>query len=419
MKDIARGLRPAQSNETSIIVIAETDEVAQDLQKVVEDLPNFSCDNQKGTLSSMNGAAVALADQGDLVIFETTPDNDGDLATVASIRAQLDRSARLMALTGKDISLSDARRLTRAGVDEILTYPFDITEARDQIERWARPNEVIVVPQEDGVRRQPGKIITVAKSRGGIGGTTVAVNLADALQAKTGMLRKTAKHRVALVDLDFQLGDAASFLDVDPHDGLFQLAHDGGKPDLIFLRQTLQETTSGVDLISAPSRFAPLNGLTAEQVETMLSILKAEYDYVVVDLPPALVEWMTPVMELSDRLLMVTDTSVPSIRQARRLIDFYTDDNVALKIDLVVNREKKPLLKSAPHTEAANVLERPLRFWLPSDQKAARDAIDRGAPLSVVSGRSALTKSIAAMAEELAKDIQTTAQAAAQPAIKS
>ncbi len=85
---------------------------------------------------------------------------------------------------------------------------------------------------------------------------------------------------------------------------------------------------------------------------------------------------------------------MPSIRQARRLIDFYTEENLDLNVEIVINNEKKPVIKARHHIEASRILERPFVHWLPEDPKAAREATDRGQPLSMAAKRSALAKSI-------------------------
>jgi pilus assembly protein CpaE len=99
-------------------------------------------------------------------------------------------------------------------------------------------------------------------------------------------------------------------------------------------------------------------------------------------------------------MYLVTDSSVPSIRQARRLIDFYTEDNLNLKIDIVIGQEKRPVVKGKHHTEAAKVLERSFEHWLPFDPRAARESVDQGKPLSQVAGRSPLTRAIARLGKD-------------------
>ncbi len=406
--------KPQKSADMRSVLLIFSDPVKSDrIGAALGTMTDVTVDVRSGTLSAMNGTAVTLAAANNLVIFETSGEEDNDIAAVSALRRELDCGARLLALTPEDTSLADARRLTRAGVDDVLTWPVDAEELRNIIDRWTRPNPLVVIAAAPETRH--GRIITVAQSRGGLGATTVAVNLADRLQDRTGLLRKRTRNRVLLIDLDLQFGAAATFLDVEPRDGLFQLATDGNRPDITFLQSAISGTKSGVDLLSAPSRFMPIDSLKPEQIATMLDLLRREYDYIVVDLPRTLVQWVAPVLERTDRMLLVTDSSVPSIRQARRLINFYTEDNFGLNIEIVINHEKKPLIRSGAHAEAAKVLERTFKHWLPHDPHSARTAIDRGAPLSAVASSAGLSKAIGALGRQLLTEFSATASAQADP----
>ena len=140
------------------------------------------------------------------------------------------------------------------------------------------------------------------------------------------------------------------------------------------------------------------------QIDAVIGQLQREYDFVVVDLPRTLVEWVAPVVSRCSRLMMVTDTTVPAIRQARRLIDFYSEDRFDLPVEVVVNHEKKPVISQRLHAEASKVLERPLKHWLPNDPKHTRAALDQGVLLSQVSG-GALTGAIRRMAKTITTDM--------------
>ncbi|TNC59411.1 AAA family ATPase, partial [Rubellimicrobium roseum] len=257
------------------------------------------------------------------------------------------------------------------------------------------------------------KIVTVTQARGGIGSSTLAVNLADRLMDRRG-LRKVPRNRVVVVDLDIQFGAVASLLDAKENEALYQIAMDGTVPDATFISQALATTPGGLWVLAAPSKFAPLEALTSAQIGALLDALAKQFDYVVVDLPRTLVLWIAAVLERTDRLLLATDGAVPSVRQARRLLDIYLENNPALQVEVVMSQEHKPLIKGSPHREAEKLLERPFRHWLPFDPKAARKASDRGLPLAAVSN-SALSKAIAALGRQTLASLaqQTPAHARA------
>ena len=384
-------------DQKSIIVISDDQAISTSVCAALRVMPDLTVAECTGTLAGMNGMATSLAASHSVLIFKTTASSDADIAAVANLRRELDRSAIVFALTDTDISLAEARRLIRAGVDEVLTYPVSPHELQEHVERWTRSAPLMVLPETGSYNRRAGKVITVARARGGIGATTLAVNLADRLVNRAGFFKKRPTNKVALVDFDIQFGAIASFLDLEAKDALFRMAMEGIRPDATFLRQSMSETPGGLSVLTAPTRFAPLDALKPDQIALILDLLRADFDYVVVDLPQSLVDWIAPILERTNQLLLVTDSTVPSIRQARRLIDFYTEENPGLQIEIVVSHEKKPLITSSVQTEAKKILERPFKHWLPYDPAAARAAVDRGVPLSAISGRSPLAKAVNAL----------------------
>lgn len=385
----------------SLILISQDPNVSTEIGAALRSLEDMTVKEHRGSLSEMNGTAVSLVQGHDIVLFRTGNPSGGDVHAIEALRRSLPSKTIIIALADADISLADARGLTRAGVHEVLPYPISADDVREHIARWSQPVPIQVSPdqRQDAVRQ--GKVIAVSQARGGVGSTTVAVNLADRLLDRAGMMKKRARNRVALIDLDLQFGAISSFLDIEAKDALYQLAMDGTKPDATFLQQSMIEMPSGLSVLTAPLRFAPMEALRPAQVAAMIDALRSEFDYIVIDLPRTLVDWLAPVLERVDRLMLVTDSAVHSVRQARRLIDFYTEDNIGLPIEIVINSEKKPLIMKRHHSEAAKVLERPLKHWIPYDPAAAREAMDRGVPLSVAASRSHIAKGINAVGRSI------------------
>ncbi|OOY17748.1 MULTISPECIES: AAA family ATPase [unclassified Thioclava] len=245
---------------------------------------------------------------------------------------------------------------------------------------------------------EEGQVIAVARSRGGIGATMLAVNLAHQLAAQ-GVKKGQAPRRVGLIDLDLQFGMVAGFLDLDPSPALYDMARSGAVPDETFLDQSIQHSKDGLEVLCAPAAFAPLGALGADQVTELITLMQARCDYVVVDLPHALIDWVSPVLARASLMYLVTDLAVPSLQQARRLIDAYHEENLALEIEVVVNHQSRPLMRSRVQQEAAKALDRDLSHWLPDDPRAAKEAADRGVPLARIGRRSALSKAIAGLAK--------------------
>ena len=381
-----------------ISVVAPTGNDCAEISKLLGG--DLDIRTEPGRLSRMNGTAVSLMRDSGIVLTRLVETEEEDIAALERLARTQDAKARLVVIGSADLPLSVTRRLSQAGVAEILPEPVAAEDLARTVERLARPAQVPAL----WTGRQPARILTVARARGGIGATTLAVNLADALAAKTGTFRKADGARVAIVDLDLQFGAVSSFLDLPARDTLYDIAAEQRMPDWAWIEDEMETAANGVKVLTAPKRFVPLDGLAGAQVGAILEALRDQFDYIVVDLPHSLVDWTQAVMDRSDKVLLVTDSTVPSIRQAKRLIDFLQEETPGLPVEVVVNLEARPVIKARHHAQAAKLLERPFNTWLPPDAKAARAALDRGVPLSEASRRSALTRSIAGLARTIQAD---------------
>lgn len=257
---------------------------------------------------------------------------------------------------------------------------------------------------------KPGRLILVARSRGGMGATSVAVNLALELVRKHGLFRAHGGRSVALVDLDVQFGTAGSILDIEDRGGLLELARMQAEPDLQAVRTALLRHSSGLHVLPAPRTPIPLDLLDETRVASIIDPLLVDHDFVIVDLPHALVRWFEPLLMRADRLLMVTDLAVPSVVTGRRVIDLMREDNPNLTVEIVVTRERKSLYPSKIQREASAALGLPLMHWIPEEARLSRKAFDRGEPLVELAPRCPWSRAL----RKLAHHVETAAAAAAQ-----
>lgn len=239
-----------------------------------------------------------------------------------------------------------------------------------------------------------GQMTLMMRARGGAGASTVATNLAIA-QSRFGT--------VALVDLDLQNGTIATLLDLPDSAAFTQLIRTRGVAGAGFCARAMVRHSSGIEVLAAPDVFAPMTALSSEQVADLIETLRTRYDHVIVDLPQAVMDWFAPLLDMASRAVIVTDTSVPSIKRAKRLIEVLTEDHMTLPVTVVVNAEKRPLIQSAALKEAARLLDRALTHWIPFDAAAMRRARDMGVPVILGAKRSGASRAITALADALHK----------------
>ena len=388
-------------SNNSILLISSDEDVSKSVTSALEGIEKATVSHENTSVSRLNGAAVKMAADHDVVIFATDPSNAADLTAIEVLTDQRKPGTIYLALTDGDLPLSKARALSRAGVDDVLPYPLSNEELVDQVNELLDKKRAEFTESFSGSGARNGKLFAVQQARGGIGATTIAVNLADQLLDRKGTFKKEAANKVVVVDFDLQFGTVGDFLDVDQQEGLLQLASENFIPDAMWIEQSLTRLPSGLAVLAAPSSFVPLEAMQPAQVEGLIKALKSMFDYVVVDLPRALVNWIEPVLTETDQLFIVSDMSVPAIRATRRVMEFVLADNAQLPIEVVVNHEKKPMILREHHREASKALDVTFNYWIAHDPKAAREAVDYGKPLSEVSARSDIAKGVASMAKSI------------------
>ena len=386
--------------------VAVSDAVCLALAKV----KGLQVQTEMSTLAGLNGQAAFVAKGRDIIILETTDDEDADLDAIRALKSAHGVGGKFLALANNDMTLSRLRALTHAGVDEVLPRPV-AGQDNAGLEISTRVQKLVEDASTIAASAEPkGRVIAVAQARGGVGATTVAVNLAHDLVGTSGFLRKRPVNSVALVDLDVQFGSVGALLDLPEQDALHKLALDGTIPDAAFLAQAMAVTANGMSVLAAPSKFMPLDSLQPQQIAAILDTLRSTNDFVIVDLPHALGAWTEPVLRAADELIIVSDTSLPSVRHCRRLIEFFTADNPDLAVRVVINHEKRAMFPTGVQKEVQKALDRKLDHWLPHDPRVARACADRGKPLASVAPRSQLGKAIAHLARQTIAEFPTQSQ---------
>lgn len=367
------------------LVLSENQKFREAVTRILQNSPEIGVSSEAVSLADI-GEAGGLFLAHRVVIFDAYPESDADLETIAQVLTARSSDNIVFAFTDNDLSLQRARELLDAGVDHVLPFATQGDRFRELLARELgdKKEREVSTPPVAG-----GKILAVTKSRGGAGATTVAVNLA------LGLLKAPGEPRVALIDLDMQFGNAGVFLDLEDNGGMQRLTESSEPPDERFLKGIMQTHSSGLDVLCAPTSIMPLQALSVGTIEDLIALLSSTYDYIVFDLPQALVDWVEPVLANASNLEVVMDTSVPCVRQVRRLLDFLEYEHFRPQVDLIVNREKKPLIRSENVKQAEAILGRDIGHWLPDAPDVARRAIDIGRPAIETKPGSGLGRSYA------------------------
>jgi len=236
-----------------------------------------------------------------------------------------------------------------------------------------------------------GKIVTVYSPKGGTGCTTIAVNLAIALNNEAT--------RVVVVDANLQFGDVAVFVNEQGKNTILDLAPrvDELEPDLV--EETLiKHEASGIRILAAPPRPEMAEKVTAEQFAKVVEYLQNLYAYVVVDTASVLTDVVLAILDISDVILMITTQEIPAIKNARLFLDLLQTMGVdRQRIIFTMNRYDKRIAIT-PERISEN-LKQEVAAIIPLDEKTVITAVNRGVPFMVDNKAQLAGKGIFSLAE--------------------
>lgn len=276
----------------------------------------------------------------------------------------------------------DREAALAAGADEYIAKPVTMAELLERVNRLLTTKVV---------RRASGGTVAVLSLRGGVGVTTLAVNLAVTLA-------RSSPDQVCLVDLSPSSGHGALHLGLRPDPNWSALALLSSGPGSATVRNYLLTHPSGVHLLASP--FVPVvgSGLSSEAVLAVLAGLRENFPYVVADLPAMLTEGVMAALGNSDVIFLVTAADPAALQTTVGTLQVLKP--YAAKVRLVVNQTGPDPL---PPVEALRrVLKHPISGVIPFDPSQAR-ALAQGKPLAFSAPDSPLARAVAQLAAELEK----------------
>ncbi|MBI3411835.1 MAG: response regulator [Planctomycetes bacterium] len=338
---------------------------------------------------------VARQSSPDLVVVSLDADHAKDLQLIQQLTAEFPNIPVLgVSARGDGQSILQA---LRAGAKEFLTAPVVLEELLLALNRLRQTRTTVAADGTLSVNGAP-KVDTlsvcVVGSRGGVGCTSLAVNLGCNLAQDTRL-------NVALVDLDLALGDADVALDLIPDYTLADVAMNIDRLDMTFLRRSLCKHASGLSLLPHPVQMEDISLIHEDHLGRVIGLLKASYSHLIFDLSKRFTPTDLTAMRMSDVILLVAQLELTSLRNIVRLLHTLgNEDGMADKLKVVVNRvgadEGDITLRKAEET-----IGRPIFWQVPNDFKAMIGARNAGVPLLTHAPKSKTQVSIAALAQAL------------------
>ena len=331
-------------------------------------------------------ADVVAQTNPDIGIINLDQDREKAIKLIASLHESHPKCSILVTSSSSDGLL--ILQSMRAGAKEYLPAPLKVEDVVAALERVGHRTQA-----GDGAKRATN-VVAVCGATGGVGSTSVAVNLGCALAANEA-------NSVVLVDLDLALGDADVFLDTIPDYTLVDVAQNITRLDFQLLKRSLTKHGSGLYLLPRPVQLQDVPLIKADDLQRIIGLLKASFSHVIFDLSKSYTPVDMMACKLANHVLLIMQLDLPCLRNVVRLmLSFEEVEGLKDKVRIVVNRAGLDAgaisMKKAQETMGREV------FWqIPNDYRVMAEVRNNGVPLVEQAPTAKVTQSIVSLADAL------------------
>ena len=407
------------SDQIKVMIVDDIAETREQLRKLL----SFDPDVEVVAMASTGEEAIELvfSVDPDVILMDINlPGIDGIAATAEIIDILPTVQVIMLSVQGETDYM---RRAMLAGARDYLTKPPGADELIDAIHRAFDLKQKLgtgplgPLPTRNGDNAKPkvspalkAKVVTVYSPKGGTGCTTIAVNLAMALQSMLGQGGK-----VCLVDGNLQFGDVSIFMKLQPARTLADLAPHAQDLDADLLETVVVTHDSGVKILVAPTSPEEAEVFHDSSIEesgantrfrSILEFALPHFDYVIIDTAHQVDDVLLAALDLSDLFLVVTRPVIPEIRGARLFVELLDKLNYAFdKVGLVINGVDNKRMGIQP--EAIERAMMPALAHIPMDERTALRSANLGEPVLVRGGRTGLGQGLVGLAQKVHNRVYT------------
>jgi len=214
--------------------------------------------------------------------------------------------------------------LTEIGIFSYLLRPFAIETLEATYQK-----SIVSAPVATAVEvKKPAKVIAVIGARGGVGASTIALNL-------SGIFAEYSEQKIALVDIDPQEGTLSLMLDIEPARGLRDALEKPDRIDALFIDRVMSKPHKNLWVMSAEEPLQERINISDQTAENLIAALKDKYDVIVLDVPRQLTQFSRDCLKKTDAILLVAELNLQCLRDVLRLSDLI-HENLKNPLPLVV-----------------------------------------------------------------------------------
>jgi pilus assembly protein CpaE len=386
-KSIEIGLGGRRMPETiKVLLVDDIEDTRKSICKLAEFQPELTVVAQAGTAEE----AILLARKyvPDVILMDVNlPGVDG-LVAAEEIHAEMPHVAIVMMSVQSDQEC--LQRIIASGIRCFLPKPFTGEELMSAIHNVQ--NEKHVNNPNALTTKKSCKVISVFSTKGGIGKTTIAANLAVALAAKS--------NEVGVIDADLHFGDMALFLDLLPRVTIADLA---GQPEVnpnIISEYLTAYKEYGVKVLTAPVHPEQAELITVAKIQKIIKNMRDMFQYVIIDTAPLLNDVMLSILEASDIVLIISSLDLPAIKNVKLCLEMMESQQYSHdKVKVILNRANSEC--GMDLSEVKEILQCDLLAALPSDGKLVVSSVNKGIPFVISTPQADISRNIFSLAHRI------------------
>ncbi|MEL6571983.1 MAG: AAA family ATPase [Pseudomonadota bacterium] len=400
----------ALHEEPQPIIACTVSRDVQNFDLLIEDM-EAALGEQWGDLSFEDVLPFLAQPEAKTLRFLTIAMNTEDehrLPAISAIIAQAKAQGIQVILVTEDVSATILHNLLRESGGEFVPYPLPEGELERAIERVMNPVEVAAPVQDPDEPARPkvqggdrnGVIIPIHGMAGGIGTTTMAVNLAWELAT----VEKDTDIKVCVLDFDFQFGTTSTYLDLARRETVVELLTDTESMDSESFMQALSTYEDKLHVLTAPFDMIPLDLIAPDDISRIISMAQSHFDYVLIDMPSTMVEWSQTVLEAAHVYFAMIELDMRSAQNTLRIKRAMQAEDLPFeKIRFILNRAPgfTDLNGKARVKRLAESLGISIEVLMPEGGKPVAQNADQGVPMGVGISKNPLRKEIAKLAKSV------------------
>ena len=365
--------------------------------------------------------ATAFLDQPEASVLEFVAiavdhQDEADLSRITDIIKMAKAKGIKIVLIADQVSPIALHQLLRLGGDDFVPYPLPEGALHEAIERMRKPVPVaapmlqaVANPvDQDNVPHptfkakgdRDGVVLPVHGLAGGTGASTFVTNLAWELAT----VSKTDGPRVCLLDLDFQYGSVATYLDLPRKESVLEFLSDTAAADSDSFLQSLLTFNDKLHVFTAPADMVPLDIVSGDDIARIIDMAQANFDFVLIDMPSTIVSWTETVLARAHIYFAMMDLDLRSAQNVLRLVRALKAEGLPHeKLRFVLNRAPRftDLSAKSRVKRMAESLDITIEVQLPDGGPQVTQANDHGLPLAENAAKNPLRRELQKLAKSL------------------